>query len=141
MYVPNSNSWEFSGRFMCPVAVVKSSVSKSSNALMASHNRTVLSIEPKGSQRKPLVCSCHIRSLTILCVHRVLFYKDKPLPQRHYLPDAKISPSLLNLSEHTVSVWPFNSPTIKPCPISQRSTLPSVAPVARNLPLGENVKE
>lgn len=80
---------------------------------------------------------------TLYLPYLFVFMKTKPLPQSHYnnLPDAKISPSLLNLSEHTVSVWPFNSPTIKPCPISQRSTLPSVAPVARNLPLGENVKE
>lgn len=47
MYVPSNKSCEFSGKFMCPVAVVKSSVSKSSNAFTASHSRTVLSIEPK----------------------------------------------------------------------------------------------
>lgn len=54
MYVPSSKSCEFSGKFMCPVAVVKSSVSKSSNAFTASHRRTVLSIEPKNKKNPHL---------------------------------------------------------------------------------------
>ncbi|TNN71203.1 hypothetical protein EYF80_018551 [Liparis tanakae] len=35
------------------------------------------------------------------------------------------------------SVWPLSSPNIIPLPMSHRRTLPSVAPEAKNFPLGE----
>lgn len=63
---------------------------------------------------------------------KVFIWNDKD-----HTPEARISPSLLNLRVKMVSVCPFSSPTMSPWPMSHSRTLLSVAPEAKNFPLGE----
>lgn len=84
MYVPRISSWELSCKCMCPVAAVKSSVSKSSNAFVASHRRTVLSMEPRSAWGDPHVIG-----------HDWGKWFQTEFDSGH-TPEARISPSLLN---------------------------------------------